>query len=210
MTDTADTSVREGVGPGRPLDLAILRHGLTDWNTAGRLQGQADRPLSAAGRERVAAWTLPPGWTARRQLVSPLTRARETAAILGLTPTVEPALTESDWGAWEGERLSALRERLGDELAANEARGLDFRPPGGTSPRELTIRLRPWLADIWAAGEDVLAVSHKGVIRALLTIATGWDMAGKPPVKVGHDMAVTFRLEAPDRLILGEAVRLCR
>src|SRR3546814_19841125 len=63
---------------------------------------------------------------------------------------------------------------------ANEARGLDFRPPGGESPRDVQDRLRPLLAELADAGEDVVAVSHKGVLRALYALASGWDMRGKP------------------------------
>ena len=60
--------------------------------------------------------------------------------------TVEPALIETDWGHWEGRTLAELRQRHGGEMAALEARGLDFRPPGGESPRDVQARLASWLA----------------------------------------------------------------
>jgi broad specificity phosphatase PhoE len=63
----------------------------------------------------------------------------------------------------------------------NEARGLDFRPEGGESPREVLARVREWLMQI---SEPTLAVTHRGVIRVVLAAATDWDMRGPPPVKL--------------------------
>ncbi len=186
--------------------LAVLRHGPTDWNAEGRLQGRRDLPLSAAGRARVAAWRLPPEVAGFRWVASPLRRARETARLLAGGPVAdEPRLIEMDWGSWEGRRLADLRAELGAAMAANEARGLDFRPAGGESPREVQARLRPWLAEIAAAGAPVAAVTHKGVIRALLALATGWDMTGRPPVRLDWQAVHLFRLEGGGRPALERA-----
>ena len=100
-----------------------------------------------------------------------------------------------DWGAWEGESLAALRERLGEEMRDNEARGLDFMPPGGESPRRVTERLKPWLQELARAGVPTLAVTHRGVIRAILAEATGWDMRGKPPAKLDWEAVHFFLLD---------------
>src|SRR3546814_16034964 len=88
-------------------------------------------------------------------------------------------LVETDWGAWEGRTLAELRADLGAGMAANEARGLDFRPPGGESPRDVQDRLRPLLAELADAGEDVVAVSPKGVLRALYALASGRAIRGQ-------------------------------
>jgi probable phosphoglycerate mutase len=130
-------------------------------------------------------------------LSSPLLRAVATAQRLGaVRPAVEPRLTEMDWGEWEGFTLAELRTRFGPAMAAAEARGLDFRPPGGESPRDVQARLGPLLAEIAAEGRPVVAVTHKGVIRAVLARATGWDMQGKPPARLSWDAAHLFRLAA--------------
>jgi probable phosphoglycerate mutase len=122
--------------------LLLIRHGATPWNASGRMQGRADIGLSAAGRAEVARWRLPKGGQAARWLVSPLRRARETAALLGAPATLVAArLIEMDWGAWEGLSAVELRRTAAGELAREEARGLDLRPPGGESPRELMARL---------------------------------------------------------------------
>ena len=180
--------------------LLVLRHGATDWNAEKRMQGRADRPLGAAGRAAVAAWRLPPEADGAACFASPLCRARETAAILGLGAAVPvPALAEMDWGDWEGQRLGDLRQRLGGALARNEARGLDFRPPGGESPRQVQARLLPWLAARAAVPGTSLAVTHKGVIRALYALAVGWDMRKSPRDRLRADRAHRFRLDAEGR-----------
>ncbi|MEN2979218.1 histidine phosphatase family protein [Tistrella bauzanensis] len=182
-----------------PIILALIRHGRTDWNDQGRLQGQSDQPLNDAGRDEVTGWQLPaPIATGYDWYTSPLLRARETAARLG-APAARPApaLIEMSWGAWEGRRLDDLRLQLGDRMTALEAQGLDFRPPGGESPREVQQRVAPWLAAMAARGRNVAAVSHKGVIRAVMARATGWPMIGKPPHRLARNAAHLFKV-APD------------
>ena len=180
---------------GRQTPLVMLRHGPTDWNGERRLQGRADRPLSPEGAAAVRSWRLPARCDRYRWLTSPLLRARQTAELMGRGDAlVEPALIEMDWGAWEGLKLSDLRVRFGDEMTRMEARGLDFQPPEGESPRDVQRRLQPWLAHLAEETEPVVAVAHKGVIRALLSLASGWDMTGKPPEKLLSDSAQCFLL----------------
>ncbi len=177
--------------------LVLLRHGPTDWNEAGRIQGRSDRPLSPAGSAAVRQWRLPAGLGRHRWVTSPLVRARQTAALLGHPEAAqEEPLIEADWGAWEGERLDVLRARYGSEMKSLEARGLDFRPPGGESPRDLQARLQPWLHRLGAGADPTVAVCHKGVIRAIYALAAGWDMTGAPPDKLRWPAAHVFRVTA--------------
>lgn len=135
-----------------------------------------------------------------RIVSSPLSRCVQTAALLGAPDAAhEPRIIEMDWGEWEGRTLAELREELGDALAQNEARGLDFRPPGGESPRAVIERITPWLREIAAAGVPTLAVTHRGVIRAVLAEASGWDMRGKPPAKLDWRAVHFFMLDAQGR-----------
>ena len=162
--------------------LALLRHGETPWNVEGRIQGHTDVPLSDAGRAKLRSMRLPDACRGMRVVTSPLARAVETGALLGF-PDVprEARLMEMYWGSWQGELLAHLRSRLGAEMQANEDRGLDFRPAGGESPRELMQRVRSWLREL---REPTLAITHRGVIRVTFAAATGWDMLGKPPAKL--------------------------
>lgn len=171
--------------------LLVIRHGPTDWNAAGLMQGRADRPLSDAGRKQVRALCLPREWARAACLSSPLSRAMETARLLGLQPKPEPRLIEMDWGEWEGRSLKELRAELGAAMQENEARGLDFRPAGGESPRDVQERLKPLLARL---ATPTVAVTHKGVLRALYALATGWSMEAKAPDKLRNDCAHLFEV----------------
>jgi len=189
---------------------AILRHGPTEWSAAQRLQGRSDIPLSPAGRAAVASWRLPPELAGCAWLTSPLGRAVETAEILGVAARREARLIEMGWGEWEGSTLAELAARPGAALAPREEAGLDLEPPGGESPRQVQARLRPLLAEIASGGVPIGAISHKGVIRALFALASGWDMLGKPPVRLDWQSAHLFRLDrdgnpAIERLNLGLA-----
>ena len=121
----------------------LIRHGATAWNAAGRLQGRADIGLSAAGRAAVARWRLPAALgrgALAGEPAAPGARDRGAAGRAGRS-LVEPRLIEMDWGAWEGCSAAELRAAAAAELAAKEARGLDLRPPGGESPREVAARV---------------------------------------------------------------------
>lgn len=179
------------------ISVLMIRHGRTDWNLLGKIQGQTDVGLSVAGISEVAARSLPEELLECLWCSSPLKRAVQTARLLsGKTPRTDARLREMNWGEWEGLRLAELRRSHGEQMAENEARGLDFRPPGGESPREVGDRLLDWLLDIAREKQPVVAVTHKGVIRAGLSLATGWDMTAKPPVKLQRSAAHVFSFEA--------------
>ncbi|WP_193185201.1 histidine phosphatase family protein [Nisaea sediminum] len=184
--------------------IGFLRHGPTAWNAEKRLQGRADIPLSEAGHAMAAGYSLPEEFRGVPAFVSPLERARETAELAGIeNATVDPLLIEMNWGDWEGERLPDLRKRYGKEMETNEARGRDFRPAGGESPREVQDRLQTVftrLNDLRPRPERCLLVTHKGVIRAGLALAFGWDMTGKPPVRLDWSALHVVRLDADGTL----------
>lgn len=179
--------------------LVLLRHGATEWNAAKRLQGRADIPLSEAGRSALAGKHIPASCAGLTWYASPLRRAAETAAALGLQATAEPALIEMDWGDYEGSTLAELRGRYGTAFAENEDRGLDLQPPGGESPRHVQQRLLPWLRGL---ATDTGAVTHKGVIRAILALALDWPMLGKQPVKLDWHCLQEFSITTDGRPVL--------
>jgi broad specificity phosphatase PhoE len=190
--------------------VCLIRHASTAWNEEGRIQGRTDIPLSPAGRAQAAAWRLPEGFAAAPCVASPLRRAVETAALLGFPdPATDARLAEMRWGAFEGRRLGELRDELGPALADEERRGLDFRPPGGESPREVAARLGRFLADLAPDGRDHLVVAHKGVLRAALVLSLGWDMLGKPPVRYDPERALLLALDPEGRptLLASEPLR---
>lgn len=177
--------------------LACLRHGETAWSAAGRIQGRADIPLSEAGREALRGRELPPVCRGMRVVTSPLVRCVESAALLGFPDAIhEFSIVETHWGEWQGERLAELRVRLGEAMRDNEARGLDFTPPGGESPREVMARVRSWLAQVT---QPTLAITHRGVIRAIVADACGWDMRGPPPARLDWNAMHLFDIDSQGR-----------
>jgi probable phosphoglycerate mutase len=183
-----------------------MRHGATRWNAQGRIQGQSEQPLSPAGRASLAGLRVPPAFASFAWTTSPLGRARETAKLLGgRAIKCEPRLIEMDWGGFAGRTLKDLRAELGADLARLEALGLDFRPPGGESPRDVQLRLTSYMRQVAASGRDTIAVTHKGVIRAALAVASDWDMTVKPPVKLAWLGLHEFRIDGSGALELVRA-----
>ena len=203
--------------------LAFLRHGITGWNREGRIQGRTDIPLDAEGRERLSSLTLPEDWRDATLHASPLSRAVETARLLGNGRPVhtDARLIEMDWGAWEGLRGLDLRADPASGYRDIEDWGWDFRPPGGESPADLRDRLTGWLASLstqqesplppgervrvrgahWEDSRDShalhpphIVVTHIGVMRVALALAWGWDFRGPPPVPVKRDRLYTMTL----------------
>ena len=175
--------------------LALLRHGHTAWNRAGRIQGRSDIPLDAPARAALARRRLPAPWDAAALWSSPLARAVETAEhVAGRAPRTDPALTEMHWGAWEGLRAADLHAEAGSGFRHVEHWGWDFTPPGGESPRVVAARLRPWAE---ALREDSVAVCHIGVMRVLLACATGWDFDGPAPFAIKRDRLYVLTLDGP-------------
>ena len=183
---------------------AILRHAATGWNEQHRLQGMTDIELSDAGEADAARWRLPSPAASWKRMCSPLRRARRTAELVqpSASVTVDSRLREMSFGAWEGRTVAELRATGGEAFAAAEALGLDFHPPGGESPRTTMTRLADWSASIAREGEPVVAVSHKAAIRALLALATGWDMTGRQPLKLDWRCLHFFRAELDGRVVL--------
>ncbi|MFN4018163.1 MAG: histidine phosphatase family protein [Reyranella sp.] len=167
----------------RAVSFAMLRHAPTAWNASGRLQGLTDTGLSPEGEAAARNWRLPAPADRWKRVSSPLLRARRTAELVGPSTavTVDSRLREMSFGVWEGFTVKQLRAAGGEAFATAEAAGLDFHPPGGESPRMTMARLSLWSSTLT---EPVVAVSHKAAIRALLALATGWNMLGRPPHKL--------------------------
>ena len=183
------------------MKLALVRHAATDWNEQRRLQGHVDRPLSAAGREHARGYRLPADFESFLWFCSPLARAQQTADLLGIPEyRIEQALIEMSWGDWEGKVFKQLRRELGESVRDNEARGLDFRPPGGESPRDVQQRVLNWLTPLAGTGRDVAAVAHQGTVRCIYALACGWDMRGETPVVFDWNAIHLFEVDAGGRL----------
>jgi broad specificity phosphatase PhoE len=190
--------------------LYYVRHGLTDWNIAGRLQGHRDIPLNQAGRAQAARCGqilrdlfAREGRSAARldYVSSPLSRARESMQImraaLGIAPTgyaIEPRLSEISFGEWEGLTYAEVMLRDPDVVAKREADKWEFLPPGGENYRQVALRVGAWYATL---ERDAVVSAHGGTGRALLALLR----IATPEQAVHHsiDQAVVYVL-APGSL----------
>jgi probable phosphoglycerate mutase len=179
-------------------ELVFLRHGLTQWNVERRMQGRRDIPLNDDGRLMVAAWRLPEALAGCPITASPLIRCIETAEILksahpALGPIeTDPRLMEKSWGVWEGRNLHEMEEEVGPEIHSP-----DHRPEKGESRRDMLGRIGEFLTDIAHQSAPRIIVTHRGVIRTVYGIATGWDLTGETPDEMSRRRAQVFEAQ-PD------------
>ncbi|MES2472467.1 MAG: histidine phosphatase family protein [Pseudomonadota bacterium] len=177
--------------------IAFLRHGPTDWNAAGRIQGHTDIPLSEAGLAKMARLRLP--LAVGRTYCSPLLRARQTAEALMLAhPVHDPRLMEQHWGQWEGLTRDQIFAQHGNDafVKAGSQQGVAFRPMAGESTGELHDRVGAFLKDIAGGEGDAAAVAHLGVLRAAYTLATGWAMDAPMPADLDVSKILVLSLDA--------------
>ena len=188
------------------IQLALLRHGHTSWNRLGRIQGRTDIELDDDARAQLAALRLPAPWDQAGIVSSPLSRAVETAKLVsGRTPETCPALTEMDWGAWEGKRGVDLIADPSSGFRDIEYWGWHFQPPNGDSPDMLRRRLLPWVTTL---NSDTVAICHIGVMRVLLAHATGWDFDGPAPFQIKRNRLYLLEISPSGWRALPDPIRL--
>lgn len=154
-----------------PTECVLVRHGETTGNSAIRLYGATDIPLSERGRAqmRKVAEALSKE-VFDRLVTSPLSRSRESGAIIApqMTPIVVPELTEIDFGRWEGWTFEEARTRDPVGHAAWGSEGLGFRFPGGEERAGFHQRIRDVVPRVLGGPGGTLGVLHKGVIKVAL------------------------------------------
>lgn len=185
--------------------LYYIRHGETDWNVEGRLQGRRDVSLNTRGRTQarrcgellrdlfardgIAADTFD-------YLCSPLGRACQTMELvrsaLGLNPEdfrIEPQLTEISFGEWEGYTLAELRNRDPQRMAAREHDKWRFVAPGGESYEAVSHRMRDWYEKL---ERDAVVIAHGGTARGLMAHLGLAQPAAAPLVDIAQGVVYVF------------------
>jgi broad specificity phosphatase PhoE len=148
-------------------ELLLVRHGETDWNAEGKLQGHTDRPLNDYGRrqaqalaDRLASEDIDAVYA------SDLSRARETAEIvgskLGLPVVVDPDLREKNWGNWEG-------------LTSDERLHIEFEGETSEAHRDRTLSAVQRIVERHP-GERVVVVTHGGSLRRIQAAVAGFAL----------------------------------
>lgn len=173
------TRTTDGVSARGPT-LYLIRHGETDWNAEGRIQGARDIPLNDLGRVQAEEAARRLGRLAARVedldfVASPMGRARETMEILrgtlGLHPPVyriDERLRELTFGDWEGWTWPEILAHDPARAHAREADKWGYAPPNGESYAMLAERVGPWFGEL---ARDTVAVAHGGVARALMVLS---------------------------------------
>jgi broad specificity phosphatase PhoE len=164
--------------------LVFIRHGETDWNVEGRLQGQRDIPLNDTGRAQAkrnggAVAKLIPEAATFDFVSSPLSRTRETMEIVRTAMKLDPSdyeidsrLLEITFGELEGFTYQDIETRQPGWMAMRDAGKWDFLPPGGESYHMLSVRIIAWLETI---ERPSVVVAHGGVGRVLRAHLLGLD-----------------------------------
>lgn len=159
--------------------IIAIRHGQTDWNAEGRLQGQLDIPLNVLGRRQAASLAealRDEGLAA--VISSDLGRAWHTAqalaAPLGLPLRAEPGLRERCFGALQGHTRAQIDQQWPALARRWHSREPDFAPQGAESLRDFSARTLACVERLAAAhaGATIALVSHGGVLDCLYRAAT--------------------------------------
>jgi broad specificity phosphatase PhoE len=166
--------MNEGAGAGSG-GVLLARHGETDDNLEPlRVQGFRDTPLNDTGRrqarelaDRMKSAGIVSLWS------SDLSRARETAEIvgarLGMEPRLDERLREANRGEWEGRLFIDIERDEPERYAAWRRAGEGWRFPGGESLRDQLDRVSAAVRDVRSAGRrPALVVCHGGSIRVML------------------------------------------
>ncbi len=174
--------------------LILLRHGQTEYNATGRMQGQLDTDLSDLGVRQAATAAATLASRAPRMIISSdLRRAYDTAVALadasGGVVTTDRRLRETHLGQWQGlshtevdDRTPGARSTWRDDAT--------WRPPGGESRVDVAQRSTPLVAELvdtvtgWGSGPDadnpVVLVAHGGVIAAMTASLLGLPVQSWP------------------------------
>ncbi len=148
--------------------LILVRHGETEANAQRLLVGRADPPLTERGRAQAEA-LAPVVAGAGLVKVSPLRRARETAAALGLPVDVDERWIEVDYGELDGRPVTETWLPLWEQWQADP----EYAPDGGESLAAVGRRVRSACEELCdrAAAGDVVVFTHVGPIKAAVAWA---------------------------------------
>lgn len=159
------------------MKIYLIRHGQTDWNIQGKIQGSHDIPLNETGYRQ--AQMLAKGMSSRtvkRIFASPLIRAAETAKALGKEKKVDvcfmPKLVEVEFGKWEGLTWAEIKKEYPKEYEQWSLNSAEATPPGGETQNEIIKRCTEALKEIISltgGEEDTAIVSHGATLAHLFS-----------------------------------------
>ncbi len=172
----------------------ILRHGQTEWNAAGRHQGQLDSPLTAKGEQQgkdqgTILSRLDVDWSDYDAFTSPQLRAARTAGFalgpIGKTATKDDRLKEVAFGAWEGKTPDDIEKTQPGFLKArdDDVFGIHFHSPGGETFDQMCARVMSFLMEL---KRPSIIVCHGITSRVARGLTLGLDQAGMSDLEGGQ------------------------
>ena len=162
--------------------IIIVRHGRTEFNATGRLQGRTDNPLDEVGlaqAEAVAAYLKPELLSDTLFVCSPLLRARQTATAIvnrvGSSFDIDERWIELDYGSYEGLRQAEVPANVWREWRSDS----DFAAPQGESLNQVQERVAQACDDLAQRldGRTAVVVSHVSPIKSAVAWALGVDVS---------------------------------
>lgn len=185
------------------MKIYLIRHGQTDWNVAGKIQGKTDIPLNETGRRQAAC--LAKGMEHRpvaQIFSSDLIRARETARAIGESQHVEvetlSGLEEIGFGKWEGMTLEQIQVVFPEEYEKWCENPVTVAPPGGESLSQIKERCRRVMEEILKRAKGDFAIVSHG---AMLAYVVEYLMRNDPndqEIIVGNASITTIQYEPED------------
>jgi len=200
------------------MEIMLLRHGESEGNAQGRMQGRRDYPLSALGREqaaRAAVFIRERGLPLHAVYTSPLARAFDTAAVLagaGILPQaiIDEDLCEIGAGTVEGLNEAEIRAAYPEFMHRPLSETGDFADYGGESNADVQVRLTRLMARLEArhreAEERVLLVGHGGFHYQLLKALLCEPIPRVCIVRFGNCTVSLLRMRVRRGLYMGELV----
>ena len=165
------------------MKLYLTRHGQTDWNTAGRYQGQSDTPLNETGlrqaeqiAKRLSSETIHAIYS------SDLSRAANTAQTIADFHSLEikkdSRWRELSFGDWEGLTYQEMSAHSPDLFEAWIKDPLTVSTPNGETLAQLAERVKAAFDEIKEehADQTILVVAHSGSLQSLLAVTLGVDL----------------------------------
>jgi probable phosphoglycerate mutase len=168
----------------------LIRHAQTVWNREKKIQGHSDSPLTADGENQAGRWgMILQQYSWDRILASDTGRALETAkkvnAALKIQLITDPRLREQDWGHWVGKTIPQIEAEAPQLLDEQINAGWRFCPPGGEDRKSVLARSQRALQEAFVRwpGENILVVTHEGVIKSLVYHLCGRKfLPSEPPL----------------------------
>ncbi|KAA2266125.1 histidine phosphatase family protein [Solihabitans fulvus] len=152
--------------------VVLWRHGETDYNASGRMQGHLDSSLTETGWNQ-ARFAVPvlAGFAPEVVVASDLRRAKDTATVftsaVGVPLRIDERLRETNLGKWQGLTGVEVEAEWPGRMAVWQ-RDPEFAPPGGETKVEVAVRAAAVVADLDAELDDtVVLCAHGGLITAL-------------------------------------------